>query len=343
MLACGGGGGGAPIDAGVDAQQGWASEPALPEAVANNAVAGVAGDGGCMVFSISGIDASLTASGIHNRGFRLREGDTSWIELPILPGPARLATNAVGLRGEPYVLGGYEVSDNGAETSSTALQRFDLQRGRWESMAPLPIAIDDAGVVVWRDRYIVVVSGWSTTGPVDAVQIYDVQSDTWMVGTAFPGARVFGQAMAIDGNELVLIDGVTSGGLGGFRLVNQSWRGELDPANPTEIVWSDLGEHLGPARYRAAAGALGGALYFHGGTSEPYNFDGLRYDNGTPATPLASMMRYQAGEFSVDAQLDKPEATMDHRALASCGDRLFSIGGMQEGPTATSAVWSFAP
>lgn len=339
MLACSGGSN-APIDANL--ARGWALEPALPEAVANNAVTAVAGDGGCMLFSISGIDASLKASGIHSRGFRWREGDASWIELPSLPGPARLASNAVGLRGEPYLLGGYQVADGGAETSSNALQRFDLRWGRWETMADLPIAIDDAGVAVWRDRYIVVVSGWSTTGAVDAVQIYDVESNTWLVGTAFPGASVFGLAMAIDGNELIVIDGVASGE-SGFRLVNQSWRGKLDPANPTEIVWTDLGEHPLPARYRAAAGALDGALYFHGGTSEPYNYDGLRYDNGAPSTPLATTMRYQEGEFSLDAELDKPEATMDHRALASCGDRLFLVGGMTNGPAVTSAVWSFKP
>lgn len=295
-----------------------------------------------MLFSIAGIDSGLTSEGIHNRGFRWRQGDTEWIELPTLPGPARLATSAVGLRGDLYVLGGYEVT-TGGEVSSSRLQRFNLQFGRWEERAELPMPIDDAGVAVWLDRYIVVVSGWSNTGSVDAVQIYDVESDTWTLGTAFPGTPVFGHALAISGNELIVVDGVASGGLG-FRLVNQAWRGQLDDSNPEEIVWTDLGGHTPPARYRAAAGTgADGALYFHGGTSEPYNFDGLRYDNGQAAAPLSSTMFYAAGAFSIAATLDKPEATMDHRGLAPCGDRLFTIGGMVAGPAATDAVWSFAP
>lgn len=296
-----------------------------------------------MVFSMLGIDSSLDIAGIHNRGFRWREGDEEWISLPDIPGPGRLAANAIGLRGEPYLLGGYDVSAGGSETSHTSLQRFNLQSGQWEDLAPLPIPIDDAGVVAWRDRYIVVVSGWSNTGNVDAVQIYDVETEGWIEGTRFPGTPVFGQAAAISGDEIVVIDGVRSGALG-FNLVNQAWRGILDPDNPGDIEWSDLGEHLGPARYRAAAGAsLAGALWFHGGTSEPYNFDGLRYDNGQGAVPLASTLSYADGAFSLTEVPNKPSATMDHRALVPCGERLMSVGGLVAGPMASSEVWSIVP
>ena len=156
-----------------DAQVGWAPGVPLPEAISNNALAAVETEGGCMVFSMLGIDSSLESGGVHNRAFRWREGDDSWLAMPEIPGPGRLAANAVGLRGEPYLLGGYEVADNGSETSYTSLQRFNLSTGRWETLADAPVPIDDAGVVAWRDRYIVVVSGWSNTGNVDDVQIYD--------------------------------------------------------------------------------------------------------------------------------------------------------------------------
>lgn len=326
-----------------DAQVGWARAPDLPEAVSNNALASVETEGGCMIFSLLGIGGGLGPSAIHNRGFRIREGDESWISLPEIPGPPRLAANAVGLRGEPYVLGGYEVQEGGTEVSANTLQRFDLAFGRWVSMAPMPVPVDDVGAAPWRDRYIVVVSGWSNTGNVDDVQIYDADADEWIAGTTFPGTPVFGQAMSIVGDELVLIDGVRSGALG-FQLVNQAWRGTLDPEEPGEIAWTDLGEHPGPARYRAAAGATAaGAMWFHGGTAEPYNFDGLRYDNGQPAVPLASTLSYQGGAFSLDDVPEKPTATMDHRALVPCGERLLTVGGMVEGPAATAEVWSIIP
>jgi hypothetical protein len=343
LSACGDDAGRADAGPGSDAQVGWARGVDLPEVLSNNALAAVETEGGCMVFSMLGIDSSLSVNGIHNRGFRWREGDEEWINLPPVPGPGRLAANAVGLRGEPYLIGGYDVAAGGTETSHTSLQRFDLRTGRWEGMAELPVPIDDAGVVVWRDRYIVVVSGWSNTGNVDAVQIYDVETDSWTMGTAFPGTTVFGQAAAIAGDELILIDGVRSG-VAGFRLVNQAWRGTLNPNTPEVIEWTDLGAHPGPARYRAAAGTSGaGALWFHGGTAEPYNFDGLRYDNSQPATPLASTLLYEGGQFSEGSIADKPTATMDHRAMVSCGERLLTVGGMTEGPAATSQVWTIVP
>lgn len=326
-----------------DAQVGWAREPDLPEPVSNNAVASVETEGGCMIFSLLGIDSSRATAGIHNRGFRMREGDTSWISLPNIPGPPRLATNAVGLRGEPYVLGGYEVTVSGTEVTANTLQRFNLTNGQWETLAPLPTPVDDVGAVVWRDRYIVVVSGWSGTANVDAVQIYDADTDAWIAATSFPGTAVFGQAMAIAGDELIIIDGVRSGP-GGFSLVNQAWRATLNPDQPAQIEWTDLGQHPGPARYRAAGGTTkAGALWFHGGTSEPYNFDGLRYDNGQPAPPLASTLSYFEGAFSTSDVPDKPTATMDHRSLVSCGERVLTVGGMTEGPAVTNQVWSIVP
>lgn len=326
-----------------DAQIGWARGVDLPEALSNNALAAVETEGGCMVFSMLGIDSSLAIAGIHNRSFRWRERDSEWINMPVVPGPGRLAANAVGLRGEPYLIGGYDVASGGAETSHTSLQRFDLRTGRWESMADLPVPIDDAGVVVWRDRYIIVISGWSNTGNVDAVQIYDADSDSWSMATSFPGSTVFGPAAAIVDDQLIFIDGVTSSGLG-FRLVNQTWRGTLNANTPDIIEWTDLGEHVGPARYRAAPGtSKAGALWFHGATAEPYNFDGQRYDNGQPATPLASTLVYADGQFTLDDVPDKPTATMDHRAMVPCGERLLSVGGMVAGPSASAEVWSIIP
>lgn len=328
---------------GPDAQAGWAQGVPLPEAISNNAMASVETEGGCMVFSMLGIDMSLSSAGIHNRAYRWREGDDSWLAMPAIPGPGRLAANAVGLRGEPYLIGGYDVAVGGAETSHTSLQRFNLTSGQWESMADLPVPIDDAGVVTWRDRYIVVVSGWSNTDNVDAVQIYDADNDSWIMATSFPGTPVFGPAAAIVDDQLILIDGVGSG-VSGFRMVNQAWRASLNPAAPQTVAWTDLGEHAGPARYRAAATTTSaGAMWFHGGTSEPYNFDGQRYDNGQPATPLASTMLYTGGSFVIGAVPEKPTATMDHRALVGCGDKLMTVGGLVAGPSATSQTWSIVP
>ena len=320
---------------------GWEPSVPLPRPAANNGVASVSIEGGCMLFSTLGIGAGLEPGDITNDVYRWREGDDAWLPLPPAPGPARVATSAVGLGGDLYVLGGYSVGSDLAETSHDRLDRFDLERGEWQALAPLPIPIDDAVALPWRDRYIVVISGWSNTANVADVQIYDAGSDRWSAATPFPGTPAFGHAGAIDGDTLIVIDGAASSA--GFPLVSQAWRGALAPGDPTSITWTDLGEHPGPARYRAAGGhGPPGQLWFHGGTVDPYNFDGLRYAGGAPSEPLDSTLVYEVdtGEMRL-LELPKPSATMDHRALATCDERIYSIGGMVAGPAVTADVWRF--
>ncbi len=317
----------------------WERLSELPQAVANNAVASIDGAGGCQLLSAMGIDGSRQAAGISAQAWLFTD---RWEALPDVPGLPRLAASAVTVQGKVYVLGGYSVAESGAETSHTDVAIFDPETRTWSSGATLPTAIDDAIAVSWRDRWIVVVSGWSQTTPVRAVQIFDVESGVWDVGTPFPGSPVFGHAGALVGDDLVLIDGVASGTTG-FRIVSQTWRGRLDPSSPTTIEWTQLPDHPGPARYRAAAGRLDGLLMFHGGTSDPYNYDGLSYTTGTPSAPLADAIAFDPATTTWGPLLDKPIATMDHRSLVGCGARVFTVGGMEAGPTVSGAVWSFGP
>ncbi len=319
----------------------WEPGPELLAPTSNNAVAAVQTDGGCMIFSLLGIGAGLGRGDIHNHGYRLREGDSEWLQLPDVPGPGRLAASAVSLRGTVYLPGGDSAAFGGVETSHDSLQYFDLVGGQWVDAAPIPVPIDDAVALTWRDRWIVVVSGWSNTRNVDAVQMYDVQTDTWASGTAFPGTPAFGHtgALARESDTMVILDGAASSA--GFPAVSQAWRGALDPNNPTQIVWSDLGTHPGPPRYRAAGGAdARGRLWFHGGAQTPYNFDGLSYANGSPSQPLATTLWVEpaTGAFTESSEL-KPTATMDHRSLAHCDDTFYLVGGMVAGPEVTSGVW----
>ena len=296
-----------------------------------------------MLYTALGIDDTLTAAGITTRAYRWREGDEAWSQLPDVPGSVgRVAAAAVSLRGKIYVLGGYSVGPGTTETSFDAVDVFDVSNGQWSSAAPMPIPIDDQVAVAWRDRWIVSVSGWSNASPVAAVQIYDADTDQWAAATDFPGMPVFGHSGALVGDSLIVIDGVGSG-FAGFGLVNQSWVGTLDAADPTTIVWQDLGAHPGPARYRAAGGDVSATTaWFHGGTDDPYNYDGLGYDTGQPSAPLATTLEYDAAtrEFSVRAET-KPTATMDHRGLPRCADRVYIVGGMVTGPAVTSEVWVY--
>jgi len=100
-----------------------------------------------------------------------------------------------------------------------------------------------------------------------------------------------------------------------------------------------LPDHPYPARYRAAAGELDGLLAFQGGTSVPYNFDGLSYATDTPSAPLADAIAIDPATTSwVTPIADKPIATMDHRGLVGCGPRVFTVGGMEAGPSQRRGV-----
>lgn len=337
VAACGG-------DDDGSGDPGWTRASALPLPLANNAVAAWDGDGGCTILTAMGIGEGRAAADITARAYTLRPGDDAWTEIPDVPASVpRIAASAVAIGGRFYVLGGYSVSPGGAEASTTEVHVYDPEDG-WSTGVPLATAIDDAVAVAWRDRYIVVVSGWSDTAPVADVQIYDAQEDEWQAATAFPGSPVFGHAGALAGDSLVIVDGVASG-VTGFSLVSQAWLGVLDADQPTEIAWTQLEPHPGPPRYRAAGGAVGERVVIHGGTDDPYNFDGLSYDTGEPSPPLASSVVYDVGAGAwltdaTDLPPDKPEATMDHRGLVSCGGALYTVGGMRGGPAVTKEVWA---
>lgn len=317
----------------------WQTRVALPEPIANNAVAAVSSPSGCTLYSAFGLNGTRQRTGIHNRAYAWREGQTAWQPLPDAPGLPRIATSGVGLRGKFWVLGGYSIDPNDNETSHTELVVYDPASNAWSSASPVPVPIDDAAVVAWRDRYIVVVSGWSNVRPVPNVQIYDAESNTWSPGTDFPGTSVFGQAGGLDGDDLYIIDGV---GIDAVRrefvLVNQTWRGRLDPNNPTTIQWTSLGQHLGPARYRAAGGAAFGRVLFVGGTDNPYNYDGLSYADSQPSPPLASQFGIDPRTGAFGTVETRPQATMDHRALVGCGDAVYTLGGMTAGPEVVNWV-----
>ncbi len=318
----------------------WVAGVSLPAPLSDNTVAAVDGAAGCTLYTVLGIGASLGADAIVTSALSWTEGDGAWTALSDLPSSAgRVAASSVVLRGKLYVLGGYSVGPGTSETSFAAMNVFDPASGQWSAAADLPVPIDDAVAVAWRDRWIVVVSGWSMTAAVDAVQLYDVETNAWAMATAFPGTPAFGHAGALVGDSLLVIDGV--GTSGGFALVNQAWLATLDPANPTAIAWEDLGPHPGPMRYRAAGGATaGGTMWFHGGTSDAYNFDGLSYDTGNASPPLATTLTFDPGSRTFGALgIAKARATMDHRSLARCGTRIYSVGGMIAGPAATGDTW----
>ena len=151
----------------------------MPEAVSNNAVVeGWANDTG-YVYSFGGIDSTKLWSGIHLRSFRYNTVTDFWDAIPSLPDTlGKIATGASLVDSIIYIIGGYHVYANSNELSSDKVHRFDPRTNNYLSDgADIPVAIDDHVQAVWNDSLIYVITGWSNTGNVPFVQIYDPAND----------------------------------------------------------------------------------------------------------------------------------------------------------------------
>jgi Kelch motif len=341
-----------------------ANEPKLsplPAPVSNNAVAISHDQGGARIFSFMGIGPKKTWDAITTAAYEMDPDTGKWEEKRPVPGVAgRLAASAVALHDQVFIFGGYVVDAQGGESTVSDLNVFVPVENRYYRGKDIPVPVDDAVVGVYRDRYIYLIGGWSsTTGDaVHNVQIYDTDKDVWMQGTPLPGTPVFGHAGAIIGDTIVYVDGAyknPNGSSPKYVASSECWMGRLPNSKKgdvTKIRWTQLPPHPGNARYRIAAGAgplekRAGRIYFSGGTDNPYNYDGVGY-NGQPADPSPVTFAFSAysekWETVTESALGPAaDATMDHRGLLVTHRGLVIVGGMEKGQQVTSKVTVVKP
>ena len=324
----------------------------LPAPVSNNAVAISHDEGGPRIFSFMGIGPKKTWDAITTSAYEMDPGTGKWEEKRPVPGVAgRLAASAVALHDQVFIFGGYVVDSQGGETTVSDLNVFVPVENRYYRGKDIPEPVDDAVVGLYRDRYIFLIGGWSTSkgAAVRNVQIYDTDKDVWMQGTPIPGTPVFGHAGTILGDTIVYVDGAypnPNGSNPKYVASSECWMGRLPiskKADITKIRWTQLSAHPGNARYRIAAGAdsqdkKATRIYFSGGTDNPYNYAGIGY-SGQPAEPspvtFAFNVRTRAWETVND---NTPEPTMDHRGLLVTRRGLVIVGGMEKGQQVTAKV-----
>ncbi len=312
--------------------------------VSNNAVASAVVDGRPYLFSFLGLGAGKDHRAITTAAYGLDVQSGRWEALPDVPGQGgRLAATAQALGDRVFVFGGYAVAADATETTSAAVDIYDARARRYSRGADIPVPVDDAVSGVWRDRLIVLVGGWSMSKNVTNVQLYDPLANTWAAATPMPGTPVFGHAGGVVGDTIVYCGGARMQAPRTPKYVpnDECYRGDLTPSAPTTIAWRAMAHHPGATRYRAAAGpvrigAIEGVL-FAGGTSNPYNINGVGYD-GAPSSPEPASWFYNVGRdvWSEGPRLSMP--TMDHRGLISAAGAWWMVGGMGPGQTVTSAV-----
>ncbi len=320
------------------AVQVWTSAPALPAPITNNAVAARSDGERVTVYSFLGLDSTKSWSGVSSRVFRWEVGTPAWEELRPIPGPGRLAATAQAIGDRLYVFGGYTVAEDGSEQSLPHVDIYHPGTETWSRGAPIPVPVDDAVSGVWRDSLVYLVSGWHDRDNVADVQIYDPAADTWAQATPIPGQPVFGHTGAVAGNAIIYIDGARrSDDSPRYVLEPSTWRGDIDPTNPTVISWRRLARHPDPSLYRSAAVAVGTWIVFAGGTDNPYNYNGIGYDR-LPARARDAVWAFDtlSDEWHPGATLPTP--TMDHRGIALAGEHLIIVGGMTGNQQVTPGV-----
>lgn len=323
--------------------------PPLPQPLSNNAVAQLSFAGRPRLYSFLGIGPARNAAAISRSAYEYDPDTNRWHLMPAVLGSGRLASTAVGVGRSIFLFGGYTVSQAGAEVTTPELFRFDPLQQTYESLAPMPIPVDDTVSLAWQDRYILLVSGWNNVDNTDQVQWFDTVREQWLPSQTFPGTAVFGHAGGILDNEMVICGGVyvagSRNGKRDYTLSDACWYGKLDEKQLGKISWKQLATMPGPGRYRAAALGTrlrGRHIVFVGGTDTPYNFDGIGY-NGSVAEPLDMVVAYNLNARRWEEWGRLPTAGMDFRGLLELNGGLVTVGGMEKGPKVTPVVRRFVP
>jgi hypothetical protein len=322
----------------------WQDLTSLPVSVTNNAVTAAKIGNKSYVYSFAGMDSTKIWSGIHLDAWRLDVENQIWSALPPVPDAAggKIAASASTVKNKIYVIGGYHVASNGSEVSSNKLHRFDPETNAWMTDgANIPVPIDDQVQAVWRDSLIFVVTGWSNTGNVPTVQIYNPSANTWAVGTPVPNTsnfKAFGASGVIVGDTIYYCGGAKPGT--NFPAATILRKGAINPLNPTQITWT-FTNTLPAQGYRMGAATMSGSPIWIGGSATTYNYDGIAYNGSGGVAPLDRILIYDKyySTFSLSEITGNIPKVMDLRGAAQIGsDEVIVVGGMSENQTVTNRV-----
>jgi hypothetical protein len=268
--------------------------PPMPAAVSGNAVA-VLRDG-LQVFSLMGVGPRKTWDDVTNQVYVMDLVHAKWSEGHVVPGVAgRVNASAAGAKGFVILMGGFVADGQGDELTVPDVNVYEPGSRLWSRGKDIPTPVDSAAVGVTHDRFIYLIGGRSRGGPVNNVQVYDVEKDTWSQATPFPGTPVFGLSGGLADEEIVVVDGAKPGPTGGPRYIasDECWLGKIDKKDPTKIEWSKLPPHPGTARFGIGGGGSNHdhRVFFTGGTPTPHDYKGVPYD-GQPTEASAVSFAY---------------------------------------------------
>lgn len=318
--------------------------PVLPLSISNNAVAMINTQKGFEIYSFNGLLTGKTWKDITNNGYRLSQGSWKSISMPELSLPV-LASTAVNIGTDVYLIGGYTVNQKGEEKSVADIFKLDTVKQEWSVVTKMPVPVDDTVALTYANRYIYLISGWHDVDNVSIVQVYDVKLNKWFTANPYPAPAVFGHAGGIVENTLVICDGVKvvkHGKSKEFVASPICQLGVINPTHPEIIDWSDMPHHSQTAYYRmAATGDIENSRFiFAGGSDNPYNYDGIGY-NKVPSEASNLVFEYDSNYNVWKTHSDIIGSTMDHRALLTDGHWFYIVGGMKKQQKISNEIMKF--
>ncbi|MEZ5472538.1 MAG: kelch repeat-containing protein [Marinicella sp.] len=147
----------------------------LPFAVSNNAVAYLNLDNEHQLFTFNGLKSGKTYQDITKEAHVWRQGQWYAMDVPEEQLPV-LASVAVSVKDAVYLFGGYTVAADHSEKSIPNVWRIDGYSHEWTVMPTMPTPVDDTVALVYKDRYIYLVSGWHDVDNVWSEQLMQATS-----------------------------------------------------------------------------------------------------------------------------------------------------------------------
>ncbi len=316
--------------------------PPMPAAVTDNAV--VTLRNGLEVYSLMGIGPKRTWDDVTSQVYILRLTSGKWSTGRPVPGVAgRLGASAVTAKEKIYVFGGFTIDGRGNETIASDVNTFLPHEQRWYRAADIPIPVDRTVIGLNHERFVYLVGGQSKNGPVNNVQVYDIETNKWSEATPFPGTPVYGHAGGLGDDTIVFVDGAKKNTTGSGPLYvpsDECWMGKIDKKNPNKITWSKLPPHPGKARFGIVAGGRekDRKILFSGGSPNVHNYKGVDAE-GKPVD-------FSSVTFSYDVRTNRWETVTDDtqdphsdtRGIVSTPIGSLIVGGLVEGNSVSSRV-----
>jgi N-acetylneuraminic acid mutarotase len=288
-----------------------------------------------------GVGPRKTWDDITNQVYILNLAHPKWRDGRTVPGVGgRLNAAAVGAKSLVILMGGFVVDNQGAEITLHDVNVYQPGDRRWSRGKDIPVAVDSAVAGVTHNRFVYLIGGRSPDGPVNNVQVYDLERDSWSQATPFPGTPVFGLSGGVTDEAIVVVDGAKAGPAGGPKYVasDECWLGKIDKKDPNKIEWSKLPPHPGAARFAIAGGGHQHKILFSGGTATPHDYKGMAYD-GKPTDGSAVTFDYDLHHHQWETvSEDTFDPRADSRGIVFTPIGPVVLGGMARNMAVTSHV-----